>query len=276
MDVLPPEDRAMGDDAAAKAQTRAHFDLIAPDYDLAGCFAHFGRRLVGLVGVEPGQRVLDVATGRGAVLLPAAERVGAAGEAVGIDLSGEMARAAGDEAARRGLAARVEVMDAERLDFPDAAFDRVLCGFAFMFFPHLDRALGEMRRVLKPGGRLGVSTWRATHTDDLAAVLAQLGLADPAGDPALRLREPDDLERALAAAGFAGVRVLVEPASIRYADLDQYWQNARGTRLRRWLDRLDAAQLERARAALADRLRPQQRADGIHVNATALLAVAGR
>ena len=267
----------MGDDAAArKAQTRAFFDLIAPDYDQAGCFAHFGRHLVELVGVEPGQCVLDVATGRGAVLFPAAERVGVAGEVIGIDLAGEMARAAGDEATRRGLVARVRVMDAESLHFPDAAFDRVLCGFGVMFFPQLDRALGEFRRVLKPGGRLGVSTWRATHAADLAAVLAQLGLADLTGDPVLRFREPDDLERALVAAGFADVRVLVEPASVRYVDLEQYWQNARGTGLRRWLDRLDASQLERARAALADRLRHQQRADGIHLTATALLAVAGR
>lgn len=51
---------------ARKMQTRATFDRIAPDYDTSGpgCFAHFGRRLMEAVGAEPGQRLLDVATGR--------------------------------------------------------------------------------------------------------------------------------------------------------------------------------------------------------------------
>ncbi len=266
----------MSDDAAAhKAQTRGFFNMIAPDYDVAGCFAHFGRRLVDVAGVEPGQRVLDVATGRGAVLFPAAERVGRAGEVVGIDLAEGMARAARDEATRRGLAAQIRVMDAEHLDFPDAAFDRILCGFGVMFFPHVDQALAEFRRVLKPGGRLGVSTWRVSQTDDLAAVLTQLGLMGPGGD-ALRFKEPADLERALVAAGFTNVRVLVDSATFRFADIEQYWQNARGTGLRRWLDPLDAAQIERVKPALADRLRPYRQSDGIHLVATALLAVASR
>jgi O-methyltransferase/aklanonic acid methyltransferase len=274
------QENVMSNDVAArKAQMRATFDRIAPDYDVAGpgCFAHFGRRLVEVVGVDPGQHVLDVATGRGAVLFPAAERVGTAGEVVGIDLSEGMVRAAQDEAARQGLTVQVRVMDAEHLEFPDATFDRVLCGFGIMFFPHLDQALEEFRRVLKPGGRLGVSTWRVSQVDDLASVLAQLGLMGPLGaDPALRFRAPDELERALIAAGFADVRVLVDSATVRYADVEQYWQNARGTGLRRWLNSLDAAQTELVWAALAERLHPYRREGGIHLVATALLAVATR
>src|SRR6188768_1235012 len=105
-----------------KAQVASLFGGLAPEYDAGGNFAHFGRRLVEIVGVEPGHRVLDVASGRGAVLFPAAERVGAAGEAVGVDLAEGMVRAANEEAERRGLGTLVRVMDAERLDFPDATF----------------------------------------------------------------------------------------------------------------------------------------------------------
>lgn len=271
----------MSDDTGAridrKAQTRATFDRIAPDYDAAGpgCFAHFGRRLIDETGIEPGQRVLDIATGRGAVLLPAAERVGATGTAIGIDLSEGMVRAAQGEAASHGLRAEVRVMDAEHLAFPDASFDRVLCGFGLMFFPDLPQALAECRRVLRPGGRLGVSTWRVTQANDLETVLARLGFAAPLNVP-LPLRDPAEVNDVLVAAGFAGVRVREDVATFRYASVAQYWQNARGTGMRRWLDVLDTTQTAHAMTALEEQMQPHQRGNAILLDATALLAVADR
>ena len=97
-----------------KAQIRAQFSRLAPVYDFVGCFAYFGPRLVEAVGVEPGQRVLDVASGRGAVLFPAAERVGPDGHAEGIDLAEGMVQAVNADAEARGIAARVRLMDAEQ------------------------------------------------------------------------------------------------------------------------------------------------------------------
>jgi O-methyltransferase/aklanonic acid methyltransferase len=265
----------MSDDSAArKAQVRTQFNTIAAEYDRgAGCFAHFGRRLVEAVGIAPGQRVLDVASGRGALLFPAAERVGPAGDVVGIDLSDEMARATNEEAARRGLAARVQVMDAEHLDFPDAAFDAVLCGFGIMFFPDQAGALGEFRRVLKPGGRLGVSTWRAPQTSDLHAVLAALGFKLP--QPPGWITEAAMLSDLLTRAGFADVRVAAETQAFRYAAIEEYWQQARGTGMRQALDPLDEAQAGRVRAALGERLRARE-GGGFSASATALLAMATR
>lgn len=264
--------------ATQKAQTRAIFDRIAPVYDVAGpgCFAHYGRRLVKIAELAPGQRVLDVATGRGAVLFPAAERVGASGEVVGIDLAEGMVRLTREEATRRGMAVSLQVMDAEALDFPDATFDRVLCGFGIMFFPRLDRALGEFRRVLKPGGRVGLSTWGVSQGQDLVATLVGLGLMQLDTVSALHFNTPERLEGPLAAAGFTAARAASDDAVFRFADLEQYWQDARGTGLRRWLDALDDEQRERARAALADRLAPHQRADGFYLASSAMVAVATR
>src|SRR5580700_5807231 len=155
----------MHDDLAGpKGQIKTVFNKVAAEYDAGpGCFAHFGRRLVAFADIEPGQRLLDVASGRGAVLFPSVERVGPTGDVVGIDFADEMVRAANEEGARRGLTARVRVMDAEHLEFPNATFDRVLCGFGIMFFPNQHRALAEFRRVLKPSGRLAVSTWRISQ-----------------------------------------------------------------------------------------------------------------
>jgi SAM-dependent methyltransferase len=268
----------VSDDAdALKTQAAARFNTMAAEFDEQGAFAHFGRRLVEVVGVEPGQHVLDVATGRGAVFFPAAERVGATGEVVGVDLAENMVRAVNEEAERRGLGAPARVMDAEQLDFPDAAFDRVLCGFGLMFFPHQNQALSEFRRVLKPGGRVGVSTWRASQAEDLQTVLQDLGLFDTQSSrPPGWIAEPDVLARALATAGFIDVRVVEDPLIARYDDLEHYWRTVRVTGAGRRAAALAPDQVERARAALADRLRTYQQPDGIHVEMTALLAVASR
>ena len=259
---------------AQKAQATDIFNSRVQGFDALGAFAHFGRRLVALVGIEPGQRVLDVATGGGAVLFPAADRVGDGGEVIGVDLAERMVHATNEEAARRGLGTPVRVMDAEQLAFADASFDRVLCGFSVMFFPNLDHALAEFRRVLKLGGRLGVSTWQVSPIEDLSVVVDGFGLGT--GHAPGWISEPDDLVRRLARAGFTDVRVEAESTTLNYADVERYWEYTSGTGPRRLLAALDADQNERARSTLAERLRPHQQPDGIHVEATALLAVASR
>jgi ubiquinone/menaquinone biosynthesis C-methylase UbiE len=269
--------RAMTDETEQrKAQTRATFNRLAADYDAAGvgCFAYFGRQLVQDVGVKRGQSVLDVATGRGAILLPAAELVGPEGRVVGIDLAEAMVEASRLEIAARGVAADVRVMDAEQLEFADAAFDRVLCGFGLMFFPHLDTALTEMRRVLKPAGRIGASTWRVSQTDDLAAVLDELAVGGTR--PPGWITDSAELAHVLAEADFVDVDVRIETTTFRYDDLEQYWHNALGTGERRRLATLDPDQTEHVRLALAQRLRPHQRPTGLYVEASALFALAGR
>jgi len=260
--------------AERKAQVAAQFSRLAPDYDVSGCFIYFGRRLVEAVGVEPGQRVLDVASGRGAVLFPAAERVGPGGHVEGIDLAEGMVAAVNADAARRGIAARVQVLDAEHLDFPDASFDRVLCGFGIMFPPDQTRALSEMRRVLRPGGRLGLSTWRDPESHDLTLVLRDMGHAflRPPG----WITEPDVLCELLTGAGFSDVQDVADTHLFHHADLDAYWQSAMGTGARRSIEALDADQTVRVRAALAEQLAQYQQADGYHVPATALIATASR
>src|ERR1051326_1012243 len=93
-----------------------------------------------------------------------------------------MVHATNVEARRRGLAVSARVMDAERLEFAEGAFSRVLCGFGLMFFPHLDQALHEFRRLLELGGRVGVSIWQISQADDVRAALDELGLGVPGLD----------------------------------------------------------------------------------------------
>jgi O-methyltransferase/aklanonic acid methyltransferase len=256
-----------------KAEVRTRFNAAAADYDSGpGVFVHFGRRLVALADIAPGNRILDVASGRGAVLFPAAEKVGESGYAIGVDIAEEMVRASTDEAARLGVHARLQVMDAEHLDFPNASFDRVLCGFGIMFLPDQARALGEFRRVLKSDGRLALSTWRVHQASEIEAALSAGGIT-PRRAPGW-ITESEDLTRLLTAAGFTDVQVDADTFSFRYENAEEYWQQARGTGMRRILDDLDPVQTERVRSALAERIRAHQQPDGFHLAATALLAVA--
>jgi SAM-dependent methyltransferase len=185
-----------------------------------------------------------------------------------------MVQATNADAEARGIAARVRLMDAEHLDFPDASFDRVVCGFGIMFPPDQLQALREFRRVLRPGGRLGLSTWREGESQSLLMVLNRLGH----GQPRLPgwITEPDVLAALLTRAGFSDVQVVADTHRFRHADLDAYWRGAMGTGARRGIEALDAEQTVRVRAALAEHLERYRQADGYHVPATALLATASR
>jgi arsenite methyltransferase len=140
--------------AAAYGSDWAHL-LIGDSMHPGG--VELTERLGDLLELNPGSRVLDVASGRGASGLAFARRFGC--QVTGIDLSPTCVEAAQHEASRSGLVdqARFEIGDAETLGFDDGEFDAVICECAFCTFPDkLNTALG-MARVLKPGGRLGLS-----------------------------------------------------------------------------------------------------------------------
>jgi ubiquinone/menaquinone biosynthesis C-methylase UbiE len=113
-----------------------------------------------MAGLQPGERVVDIACGTGLVTFPAAEAVGERGEVVGTDLSGAMVEMVSGQAKRLGLQqARFERMGAEQLDLDDASFDAALCGLGLMYVPSPVAAVGEMLRVVRPGGRAVAAVW---------------------------------------------------------------------------------------------------------------------
>jgi SAM-dependent methyltransferase len=118
-------------------------------------FAGWAPHLVEAAGVVPGQAVLEVAWGTGVVARTAADRMGARGRVVGVDLNEGMLAVAGrlrpDIEWRQG--------DAAELPFEAGTFDVVLCQAALMFFPDRARALGEMGRVVTAGGTVAVQVW---------------------------------------------------------------------------------------------------------------------
>ena len=141
---------------------RYGWDLAVADYDkywvpvLTAC----SERSIALSDPQPGERVLDVATGTGVAAFMAAQRVGPAGEVVATDISEKMVAATMEEAARRGVAnMRGERVDAEDLAFEDASFDVATCVLGMMYPADPQKAIDQMYRVLRPGGRAVVCVW---------------------------------------------------------------------------------------------------------------------
>ncbi len=108
------------------------------------------------VDLRPGQRVLDVATGSGNTALAAARRFG---ETTGIDFVPALLERGRERAAAERLEVAFREGDAESIPFPDASFDIVLSTVGVMFAPDQERAAGELLRVCRPGGRIGLANW---------------------------------------------------------------------------------------------------------------------
>ncbi len=118
-------------------------------------FGQWAPQLVDATGVSSADRVLDVGCGTGVLARAAADRVAAEAQVTGLDINEGMLAVA--RRIRPGVGWRQG--DATALPFPDDFFDVVLSQFALMYFPDRIAALTEMRRVLKPAGRLAVAVW---------------------------------------------------------------------------------------------------------------------
>ncbi|PPE71353.1 bifunctional demethylmenaquinone methyltransferase/2-methoxy-6-polyprenyl-1,4-benzoquinol methylase UbiE [Caldimonas thermodepolymerans] len=141
-------------------RVRGVFDSVASRYDLmndlmsAGLHRAWKAYTVAVSGVREGHRVLDIAAGTGDLTRAFARRVGANGCVVHTDINENMLRVGRDRMLDEGLVLPTAICDAETLPFPSNSFDIVSVAFGLRNMTHKDRALAEMCRVLKPGGKL--------------------------------------------------------------------------------------------------------------------------
>ena len=165
--------------------------------------------MMDLAALQPGERVLDVACGTGLVSFRIADAVGNEGAVVGTDISGEMVEAARRLAAARNIAnARFERCDAEALNVDEAPFDAALCGLGLMYVPDPVKALGAMRRLLKPGGRTAVAVWGARAKCGWAEIfpITDARVASDVCPMFFQLGTQDMLARSFADAGYTEIR----------------------------------------------------------------------
>lgn len=194
------------DDATVAAWARWHDKCV-------GFWHEFTDALLAVSQLAPGQRILDLASGTGDPALMVAARVGPTGHVVATDLAPQMldiARANADRAGLRNLS--YEPVDAHRLPYAEASFDRVTCRLGVMFFWDCPRALGEIRRVLKPGGIASFIAWGpAEQNDYMRTAMAPFKKRRPPPTPPpgaptpYRFGAPGSLSAELRAAGFSSV-----------------------------------------------------------------------
>ncbi|MCW5257507.1 bifunctional demethylmenaquinone methyltransferase/2-methoxy-6-polyprenyl-1,4-benzoquinol methylase UbiE [Verminephrobacter aporrectodeae subsp. tuberculatae] len=148
-------------DAQDKAgRVRAVFDSVAARYDLMNDLMSVGLHRVWkactvlAANLDEGSQVLDIAGGTGDLALAFAKKVGHSGCVVHTDINEAMLRMGRDRLIDAGVVLPTLVCDAEKLPFPDARFDLVSVAFGLRNMTHKDRAIAEMCRVLKPGGKL--------------------------------------------------------------------------------------------------------------------------
>ena len=245
------------------------FDRVSETYDNVGVeyFSAFGRRLVELAGVAPGERVLDVGCGSGAVTFAATTAVGPDGEVVGIDIAPGMVRRATEAAAERGVTnVSFRVGDAEAPDV-EGPFDVVLAGLVVFFLPDPMTGLRAYRGLLRDGGRLGMTTfppqpdsaWGQVGKVFQRYMPGQRNLARPDEGP---LSSPEALDAALRDVGFTSVDARTESFDTAFRDREQWWRWAWSHGQRAALERVPADEIDAVRDECYDLLASESRPDG--------------
>jgi len=246
-------------DRAVRSPAEVYEEQFVP-----ALFRHWGPLLCDAANIGPGDRVLDVACGTGALTLAAVGRIRPGGAVLGLDANPEMLAVA------RRKPADVEWHEgrAESLPFADATFDAVVSQFGLMYFDDPVTALREMQRVLRPGGRLAVAVCDALeHSPGYAALAALLerlfgGRVADAFRAPFALGDAAALSALCVDAGLAEAGIAQHQGTVRFASIDALVSTERACV---WTlgGLLDDAQFERLRREAQAVFRPYADASGM-------------
>jgi SAM-dependent methyltransferase len=265
------------DPAAQRAESMERWERSAPGWGrraprLRPEFMPVSAAMIDALDLQPGQRVLELAAGPGDVGFLAAELIAPGGTLIcsdGAEAMLEVARARAGEAGIPNVEfARLQL---EWIDLPTASVDAVLCRFGIMLTVDPPAAAQEIRRVVRPGGRVALAVWDVPQANPWATIpgraLVDLGYAtppDPDAPGMFRLAAPGGLAQLLEAAGFADVHVQTVPLDRFYADLDAYVEETRdlSVTFRDWFDQLTDSQHAEVGSQIAVLAAPYTHDDG--------------
>jgi len=193
-----------------------------------GMFVRWAERAVSLAKLKPGEQVLDVACGTGIGARFAAKGVGRSGKVVALDLDAGVVEVARRLAETAGTPIECHCASALEMPLPDATFDVVFCLQGIQFFPGRVAGFAEIRRVLKPSGRLIATLWgpieaNKGHDAIVRALENQKVDAAPA-KKACSFADPAAIRDAAARAGFGSVEILTEEGVTEYASFESFME----------------------------------------------------
>jgi len=241
----------------AQVKAAATYNAAADRYDdpANSFWERFGRATLERLGPSPGARLLDVCCGSGASALPAAEIVGPTGFVLGIDLAERLLELARAKAAARGLRnIEFQVGDMLDLGLPDATFDAVVCVFGIFFVPDMPAAVRELWRVIRPGGKLAVTTWGPRFFEPATtafwnAVREVRPDLHKSFNPWDRICDPASVRALLQEGGAERTEVLAESGTHPIASPEAWWVAVLGSGYRGTLEQMSAEAREQVRAA---------------------------
>jgi SAM-dependent methyltransferase len=246
--------------------------------------ASITQKLLQLSDPRTGDRVLELACGPGGLGLAAAERVLPGGEVVLSDVVAEMTSIAAQRAEARGLTnVTTEILDLEQIDQPDESYDLVLCREGLMLAVDPAGAAREIRRVLRPSGRVALAVWGPRDRNPwlgvvLDSVSAQLGAPiPPPGIPGpFALEDADKLTNILEGAELSDVTVSELDVPLQIGSFDEWWERttALAGPLAKMLESLHPDAAEELRARAQEAAKPYETPDGLEFPGVTLVAAA--
>ena len=243
------------DDAKKKAASTYNTASDFYDHPANTFWSRYGRQTVERLGLTPGEHVLDVCCGSGASAIPAAESVGQTGSVIGVDLAENLLALARSKAKDRGLT-NIEFRsgDLTQLPFDDESFDVVVCVFGIFFVPDMEVGLRELKRVLRSGGKLAITTWGPRFFEPASTAFWE-SVRDVRPDlykgfnPWDRISNADAVHALLTSVGFESVEAVAESGVQPVSSPDDWWAMIMGSGYRGTVAQLDPDDRERVRLA---------------------------
>jgi ubiquinone/menaquinone biosynthesis C-methylase UbiE len=249
----------------AKKRAAATYNAAADFYDhpTNTFWERYGRRTIERLKLPNGASVLDVCCGSGASAIPAAQAVGPDGSVIGVDLAENLLKLARTKANRLGLRnIHFQSGDLTALPFADRSFDAVVCVFGIFFVPDMEAALRELKRVLRPNGRLAITTWGPRFFEPVnTAFWNSVRNVRPelykGFNPWDRVCEVSALRSLLEASGLKGIDVVAESDSQPVNSPEDWWPMVMGSGYRGTVQQLNAAEQEQVKAESLDFIRSE-------------------
>ncbi|WP_373899446.1 class I SAM-dependent methyltransferase [Haloimpatiens sp. FM7315] len=229
------------------------WDIVAEDFGKSEprYWNDFGYKLVEYSNITKGNKVLDIAVGRGASLFPSVNKVKSSGYVVGIDSSKVMIEETHKDILSKNIVnAEVKVMDADELDFPEDYFDNVVCGFGIGYLLLGKHKLKNVIKVLKTGGQVAFSIWGVQEDqkwlgDTINRYLKVDNVKDKHKNQDIpKFDDVKSVEKILKEAGFKNIKVHEEVEKVIYKDKNMWWKEMHTNAVRKIFDKIESLGFE--------------------------------